>query len=119
MQTETAIANQPQALTANVAVLTATIKAKGEEMVRLERENAGILRAADVAVTELMAARRENAALEKRLQEIQRMCLGYQEEHAGLLKDAALGRWYESLPGFKDSVFYGVAHADAAMKEQT
>jgi hypothetical protein len=31
---------------------------------------------------------RENAALEKRLQEIQRMCLGYQEEHAGLRKDA-------------------------------
>ena len=32
---------------------------------------------------------RENAALEKRLQEIQRMCLGYQDEHAGLRKDAA------------------------------
>lgn len=58
---------------------------------QLERENAELLRAADVAVTELMAARRENAALEKRLQAIQRMCLGYQAEHAGLRKDAE--RW--------------------------
>ncbi len=36
---------------------------------------------------------RENAALEKRLQEIQRMCLGYQEEHAGLRK--SLDGWNE------------------------
>lgn len=32
---------------------------------------------------------RENAALEKRLQEIQHMCLGYQEEHAELRKQLA------------------------------
>lgn len=36
---------------------------------------------------------RENAVLEKRLQEIQRMCLGYQEEHDGLRKDAELLDW--------------------------
>ena len=35
-----------------------------------------------------------------------------------LRADAALGAWYESLPGFKDSNYYGVKMADAAMKEK-
>jgi hypothetical protein len=36
----------------------------------------------------------ENAILEKRLKEIQNMCLGYQEEHAELGKDAERYRWF-------------------------
>jgi hypothetical protein len=38
------------------------------------------------AVDELSKVRRENALLEKRLKEVQHMCLGYQQEHAELLK---------------------------------
>ncbi len=82
---------------------------------------------------------RENAALEKRLQEIQRMCLGYQEEHAGLRKDAErldfieanaegrLLRKYKKRWSFEPvcsnyeyPVFPKLREAiDAAMKEQT
>lgn len=46
---------------------------------------------ADALKQRIEQLERENAAIEKRLQEIQRMCLGYQEEHAGLRKDAE--RW--------------------------
>lgn len=80
---------------------------------------------------------RENAAIEKRLQEIQRMCLGYQEEHAGLRKDAERYRWLrdqnadleagfyvgdetDALPGDIDWVGSDLDVAiDRAMKEQT
>jgi hypothetical protein len=57
------------------------------QVVRIEQlERTSLLKELNYqqAVDDLAKARRENADLEKRLKEVQRMCLGYQEEHAGL-----------------------------------
>jgi hypothetical protein len=68
--------------------------------VQLEREKAEFQHAAGTMQIALDGLKRENAALEKRLQEIQRMCLGYQEEHARLRKDA------------EQNVLYGFFYTD-------
>ncbi len=64
--------------------------------VQLEREKAEFQHAAGTMQIAIDGLQRENAALETRLQEIQRMCLGYQEEHAGLRKDAERVDFYSA-----------------------
>ena len=61
-----------------------------ESSMRYDRE---LDETVDEAADRIEQLEQENAILEKRLKEIQSMCLGHQEEHAGLSKDAERYRW--------------------------